>query len=100
MPVTVKQILHLWVLKDGADSILRQAHGVVLHRLVLPVQTDGDLEDILITAWSNYITFMMFYVINEFKLISKIELLKKIFSFSYVLIMDSLIHTCGMPYLS
>lgn len=46
MPVAIKQVFHLWVLKDCPDRIFRQAHGVVLHCLVLSIQTDGHLENI------------------------------------------------------
>lgn len=44
VPVAVKQVVDSVVLEHGPHGVLRQAHGVVLHRFVLSVQTDGHLS--------------------------------------------------------
>lgn len=43
VPVAVKQVVDFRVLEHSSDSVLRQPDSVVLHRLVLTVQTDGHL---------------------------------------------------------
>lgn len=45
VPVAVEQIVHLRVFEHGSDRVLRETRGVVLHRFVLPVQSDGNLWD-------------------------------------------------------
>lgn len=59
MPVTVKQAVHFWVLKDGPDRILSQTHCIVLHRSVLAVQTDGNLRNAVILAGPNALQSMI-----------------------------------------
>lgn len=44
VPVAVKQVVDAVVLEHGPHGVLRQAHGVVLHRFVLAVQADGHLS--------------------------------------------------------
>lgn len=44
VPAAVEQGVHLGVPEHGSDGVFGQAHGVVLHRPVLSVQTDGDLR--------------------------------------------------------
>lgn len=44
VPVAVKQVVDSVVLEHGPHGVLRQTHGVVLHRFVLAVQTDGHLS--------------------------------------------------------
>lgn len=44
VPVAVKQVVDAVVLEHGPHGVLRQTHGVVLHRFVLSVQTDGHLS--------------------------------------------------------
>lgn len=45
VPVAVEQVVNLVVLEHGPDGVFCQADGVVLHRLVLPVQADGHLDE-------------------------------------------------------
>lgn len=45
VPVAVKQVVNLGVLEHGSDSIFCQADSVILHCLVLTVQTDGHLTN-------------------------------------------------------
>lgn len=44
MPIAVKQVVNFRVFEHSSDSIFCQPHSIVLHRLVLAVQTNGHLS--------------------------------------------------------
>lgn len=43
VPVAVKKVVHFFVLKDRPDRIFGHTDRIVLHCLVLSIQTNGDL---------------------------------------------------------
>lgn len=45
VPVAVKQVVNLGVLEHSSDGVFCQADSVILHCLVLAVQTDGHLTN-------------------------------------------------------